>query len=160
MIHPTYRRYVILYEENIFIKIHSLQSKITDFTIYGDHVQPYPSKRCLSPIQSDTYKVALESKYSNSLYLRMPTPKFHEDCKPLRPATVIYTIIYGPLTYNSTCMELETCNIVTTARRLINIDGLKTFTRYSIWVKVSNHFSEDNVTIGRPVILQTGPGGK
>lgn len=125
--------------------------------VYGQHVQPYPPKKCLGPKQLDNYRVTLISNSSTSLKLQMPQTAIYEDCANISMPTVKYTLYK----YDDTCMNKNSCESVTTYSKTKEITGLKPFTEYQISVAVSNYYSErKGVVIGQPVELKTAPGGK
>lgn len=129
--------------------------------LYGQHVQPYPAKKCLVPKQLNHYTVTLISNSSTSLKLRMPETSMHEECANSSMPTVKYTLYFSKYDENFNCIKKNSCETVTSYLRSKEITGLKPFTQYMISVAVSNYYSErKGVIIGPPVILRTASGGK
>lgn len=129
--------------------------------LYGEHIQPYPPKKCLFPKQMDNYTVSLLVASSTSLELQMPQTAIYEDCANISMPTLKYTLYFSKYEEKFNCIKNNSCETVTTYLKTIEINGLKSFTKYMISVAVSNYYSErKGVVIGPPVILQTSPGGK
>ncbi|KAJ8952660.1 hypothetical protein NQ318_020975, partial [Aromia moschata] len=133
--------------------------KVSDIVIYGQHMQPYPSKECLSPKQHDNFTVTLISKTADSLHLKMPDIVIHENCFNFSMASVVYTLYYRK--HNDEhldCSDVK-CDHIVTFDKDVEISGLKPFTKYVVSVTVSNYFTENsNILIGPSSVFQTAPG--
>lgn len=139
----------------------SKKVEVSDIDIFGQHMQPYPPKECLSPKQSDNFTVSLNYKSANFINLRMPDPIIHENCNNYSMTSIAYTIFYKMFNNDSDCLTAEECGEKITFDRNVELGGLKPYTNYTVSVSISNHFSNtDEILVGLPSIFQTAPGGK
>ncbi|CAG9822767.1 unnamed protein product [Phaedon cochleariae] len=134
------------------------QNGISDMVIYGQHMQPYPSEKCLS-VKSHNYSISLTSQSANSLVLEMPKPIIDQECSNISMATMKYTIFYTEYTEGLESCEESNFKTLVTSNSTQEIGGLKPYTKYLVCVSVRNHFSKvEDVIIGPPSTLQTAPG--
>lgn len=129
--------------------------------LYGQHVQPYPPKKCLEPKQLNNYTVTMIANSASSLILQMPQTTVDEHCANISLPTVKYTLYFSKYDENLNCIKKNSCETVTTYSKRKEITELKSFTKYMIAVAVSNFYSErKGVVIGPPTILVTAHGGE
>ncbi|CAH1131270.1 unnamed protein product [Ceutorhynchus assimilis] len=136
------------------INLLSKPIKANDVNIYGKHVQPYPSKECLSPKQYSNFTPTIEKKSYYSLTLKMPKIVFDADCMNTSTPSAIYTIKYGEV-----LRFVETLRYLSTFNETFELSNLRPFTMYSVSAAVSNHFNKgDKMVFGEPLISRTSPG--
>nr|ALV82505.1 sev [Leptinotarsa decemlineata] len=141
-------------------KCFNFQIEMSDFIIYGQHMQPFPQDNCLSPKQQQNLTVSLKARTSNSLILLMPKPSIDEECSNISMATIAYTIYYSIYDEGFDCFDSHNCTVLITTNTTQEITNLKPFSNYLISVSASNYFTmRDSITIGPSTMFQTAPGG-
>lgn len=134
---------------------------VHDVLIFGRHVQPFPSKECLTPKQFQNITLKLKHKSSNSLTFDMPSHEISELCTEISLATVEYRIYYMQQTDNSDLLNYTNSNVSITLKKQFTVRGLKPFTNYVVSVAISNYYTDDEeVLIGPSMIFQTAVGCK
>ncbi|XP_074032211.1 receptor protein-tyrosine kinase sevenless isoform X2 [Leptinotarsa decemlineata] len=135
------------------------QIEMSNFIIYGQHMQPFPQDNCLSPKQQQNLTVSLKARTSNSLILLMPKPSIDEECSNISMATIAYTIYYSIYDEGFDCFDSHNCTVLITTNTTQEITNLKPFSNYLISVSASNYFTmRDSITIGPSTMFQTAPG--
>lgn len=128
--------------------------------IYGQHVQPYPPQRCLSPKQHNNYTVTLATKSFNFLKIRLPEPLIHKECLNISIASVKYMVYYAKYVDGSDCDQSTNCTVLVTTNKTYVLADLKPYTKYLMRVAVSNDYTMKNeIIIGPPSVFQTAAGG-
>ncbi|XP_075227577.1 receptor protein-tyrosine kinase sevenless [Lycorma delicatula] len=139
-------------------------SGVRNIAAVGQHLQPYPVARCLTP--KPPGMAELVDHKSDSITIGLPLPERDPDCSNVSLATVQFSVYYGTasITLNDTasCLtDLTLCHITKSFDQTVKIDGLLPFTKYVFFIGLQNHYSELQhlpVTIGPPVVFQTLPG--
>ncbi|XP_025828950.1 proto-oncogene tyrosine-protein kinase ROS isoform X3 [Agrilus planipennis] len=132
-----------------------------DMQIYGSHMQPYPEGKCLVPEYKKDTTISLVHATSHSLTLAMPEVTLNKDCENVSQATVEYTIHYKQYHENDLNECFGDCSEIKTLEKVLTIDGLKPFSKYSFWVSVKNYFMELMKTESQnrhSIIIQTSAG--
>ncbi|XP_076250339.1 receptor protein-tyrosine kinase sevenless isoform X2 [Rhynchophorus ferrugineus] len=133
-------------------KLISTRQKVQDVLIYGKHIQPYPNKECLTPLQQSDLKPVIKKRSFNSLLLKMPAASYRSDCNITTTASTMYTIKYQE-SLNDEIKE------TTTFENVFELTNLKPFTTYNLRIAVSNHFTdEEDLVFGETVNFRTSPG--
>ncbi|XP_050308693.1 proto-oncogene tyrosine-protein kinase ROS isoform X2 [Anthonomus grandis grandis] len=128
--------------------------KATDVHIYGNHMQPYPPKDCLSPKQFSNFTPTIKRKSYESLTLKMPKIEFDSGCTNTSTPTVIYTIKYNELLHPE-----GSSSYLSTFNETVELLDLKPFTEYAVTAAASNHFTRpEEVVFWKPLITRTLPG--
>lgn len=141
-------------ESTVLIK----HKNIDHFIIFGKHIQPYTTKKCLIPQQIYNTEIILLSKTSNSLKFKMPPYSIEDNCGNISISTVQYTLLYTEEKLNIDC-TLNNCDKVKSFEKIIEINNLKSFTNYKVSVIVSNYFSQaDDMRISESFTFRTAPG--
>ncbi|CAH0553544.1 unnamed protein product [Brassicogethes aeneus] len=130
----------------------SKRVNVHDVLIFGQHMQPYPRRECMTPIKlsNDQFKPALLRKTFSSFVLKMPEITVHPNCSYISIAPPEYKINY---------CTADVCNEILTFEKYYEIGDLKPFTEYTVTISVSNYFSqEDEIVVGPTVVYRTSPG--
>lgn len=125
--------------------------------------QNYPPLHCLLPgIHFERGRhIRLDESGDRFLKLRLPVPKTYENCT-FEPMLLKYNIMYTSLTDNQMehCTP-QTCHLIETYDKVIEIQDLKPFTKYQFQISISNFYIEEmnkTVNFTLPVIFQTKTG--
>lgn len=125
--------------------------------------QNYPPVHCLLPRKHFDRKdhLAVYDSSDRSLWLHLPVPKRFENCS-FEPMFLKYKIMYTELKSESmkVCSP-ETCNIIETYDKVIEVANLKPYTKYQFQITISNYYTEHmNITMNftRPIVFQTKTG--
>ncbi|RZF47348.1 hypothetical protein LSTR_LSTR014970 [Laodelphax striatellus] len=139
-------------------------SGVRSIAAVGQHLQPYPVARCLTPKEPGAAKMV--NSTSDSITLELPTPRRDKDCGNVSLATVQFTVFYGVTTSaddTPTCLEdIKMCSFLKTFDRIVEVHGLQPYTNYSFFVAFENHYSELQglpLVLGPSAVIQTTPGG-
>lgn len=125
--------------------------------------QNYPSLHCLLPdIQFlRGQEIQLLGDGDRFLNLRLPTPKTYENCT-FEPMLLKYQIMYTSIQNNklSNCNP-DTCNVIDTYEKVIQIENLRPYTEYQFQISISNFYTEEmneTVHFTAPVVFRTKAG--
>ncbi|XP_071055369.1 proto-oncogene tyrosine-protein kinase ROS isoform X1 [Onthophagus taurus] len=112
------------------------QSKAKEMLIFGDHVQPYPSKKCLQPNFEFGLSPNLANRTWNSLTLTIPEIKAKdEECKGISMATIEYKLFYKE-------SGNQNYTVLSTFDKVVTINNLKPYTKYSVSLGARNYYSD------------------
>lgn len=124
--------------------------------------QNYPPLHCLLPRRHfDRRSVTLYDSTDRSLWLHLPAPKRNDNCL-FEPMQLKYRIMYAELIGEGirTCTT-DTCNVIETYDKVIEIANLKPITKYQFQISISNYYMDElNTTTNftRTIIFQTKTG--
>ncbi|XP_021913370.1 proto-oncogene tyrosine-protein kinase ROS isoform X3 [Zootermopsis nevadensis] len=129
----------------------------------GQHLQPYPVPKCLSPVQARLV-VNNISHTDHSITLQLPEPERHPQCENMSLASVEYTVYYGQIKgdRNTDCSaDINSCSKRITYNRVLEVPHLKPFSTYIFYVSLKNYYSDLEGIIpvtGPPTKFQTAAG--
>lgn len=152
-----------VYAENPPEQVNYQQKLFYPMTILPIFRQNYPPIHCLLPRKHFDRKdhLAVYDSSDRSLWLRLPVPKRFENCS-FEPMFLKYKIMYTESMSESVkACSPDTCNIIETYDKVIEIANLKPFTKYQVQISISNYYTENmNITMNftRPTVFQTKTG--
>ncbi|KAL1489268.1 hypothetical protein ABEB36_014201 [Hypothenemus hampei] len=129
-----------------------LLDRVNNAVIYGKHMQPYPSRGCLSPRQDSKYIPRLAKKSFDRIILKMPSITLEEDCPKISLPSTMYIVSYQELP-DGPPRNFSTLN------KTVELKGFKPYTKYSIRATASNSFTlPEKISFGEALIVRTSPG--
>lgn len=125
--------------------------------------QNFPPLHCLLPRRHFDRKdhLSLYDSTDRALWLHLPVPKKFENCS-FEPMLLKYKIMYTQLiSENKRDCSTNTCSLIETYDRIIEIANLKPYTKYQFQISISNYYTvKTNISMNftRPIVFQTKTG--
>ncbi|KAH1022662.1 hypothetical protein HUJ04_012034 [Dendroctonus ponderosae] len=126
----------------------------SDLLVFGQQMQRYPLKACLSPGQVKSVQPAIETKSYDFVRLQMPQLQFGVGCPEISRPTAVYTVRYSKGWEGN-----EDVRFMSTFNSSLLVGPLRPFTQYAISIAVANHYTRrEEMVFGEPVLVRTAPG--